>query len=324
MNAKTGARVVIIDGGYASYEVEERLLGALNAEVILSPCEGDISSVKAATAEADAVLVRESPVDADTIKAMERCRVIVRYGIGVDNIDLAAARSRRIYVANVPDYGAEEVSDHALALLMAVSRRVVTRDAAVRRGVWNVGQQEQMYRLSGRTLGLIGYGRIAQAFERKMRGLAVARVLVHDPYFKGSSAAEKVELDPLCQQSDFISLHAPLTPATAHIINAARFALMKPTAILINTARGGLIDQSALVEALHNQRIFGAGIDVFETEPPARDNPLFGFANAVLSDHTAWYSEESVTELQTKAAEEVVRVLRGEQPKHWVNPWSDN
>jgi D-3-phosphoglycerate dehydrogenase len=180
-----------------------------------------------------------------------------------------------------------------------------------------------MYRISGQTLGLVGYGRIAQAFERKMRGLGVARVLVHDPYLNRATAAEKVELDQLCEQSDFISLHAPLTGETAHIINAARLALMKPTGILINTARGGLIDQSALVEALRNQRIFGAGIDVFETEPPARDNPIFGLANAVLSDHTAWYSEESVTELQTKAAEEVVRVLRGEQPKHWVNPWSN-
>ena len=132
---------------------------------------------------------------------------------------------------------------------------------------------------------------------------------------------KKVELDRLCEQSDFISLHAPLTPDTAHIINGARLALRKPTAILVNTARGGLVDQSALVEALRNQRIFGAGVDVFETEPPLRDNPLFGLANAVLSDHTAWYSEESVTELQTKAAEEVVRVFRGEQPKHWVNHW---
>jgi D-3-phosphoglycerate dehydrogenase len=326
MSANTRSRAVIIDGGYASYRVEERILGALNADVVLDPCEGDASRVKAATAEADAVLVRESPIDADTIAGMDRCRVIVRYGIGVDNIDLGAAGRRRIYVANVPDYGTEEVSDHALALLMAVARRIVTRDAAVRRGAWNIGQQENIYRISGRTLGLVGYGRIAHAFERKMRALGIARVLVYDPYIDVSSfpGVERLELDRLCEQSDFISLHAPLTPDTARMIDAARFALMKPTAILINTARGALIDQTALVETMRNRGIFGAGIDVFETEPPAHDNPLFGLDNVILSDHTAWYSEESVAELQTKAAEEVARVLRGEEPEHWVNRWQEH
>jgi D-3-phosphoglycerate dehydrogenase len=245
----------------------------------------------------------------------------VRYGIGIDNIDLDAARSRQIFVANVPDYGAEEVSDQALALLYGVVRRVAARDRAVREGAWNVSRHERMYRVAGRTLGLVGYGRIAKAFERKMRGCGVARVLVSDPYASPAPAIEIVDLDTLCRDADYISVHAPLVPATQHLIDRRRISLMKPTAIVINTARGPLIDEEALIAALAAGRIFGAGLDVYEHEPPRRDHPLFGFANVVLSDHTGWYSEESVTELQTKAAEEVARVLRGERPRHWVNPW---
>jgi D-3-phosphoglycerate dehydrogenase / 2-oxoglutarate reductase len=314
-------RVVIVDGGYESYDIEKRILAQLDAEVIIDPCHGDPVRVKIATAEADAVLVRESPVDAEAIAGMRRCRIIARYGIGVDNVDLAAARQRGIYVANVPDYGVEEVSDHALALLLSVARRTVTRDAAVRGGAWNVSPGQKMYRIAGRALGLIGYGRIARALERKMRPLGVARVLVYDPVLEAGAFAgvERVDLNSLCEQSDFISLHAPLTPDTLHIINSTRIALMKPTAILVNTARGGLIEETALVDALRSRRIFGAGIDVFEHEPPGKHHAWFALDNVVLSDHTAWYSEESVADLQTKAAEEVARVLRGEPPRHWVN-----
>jgi D-3-phosphoglycerate dehydrogenase len=317
-------RVVVVDGGYESYDIEQRILAPLDADVIVDPCHGDPARIKIATAEADAVLVRDSPIDAETIARMSRCRIIARYGIGVDNVDLAAAQERGIFVANVPDYGVEEVSDHALALLMSVARRTVTRDHAVRGGAWNVSRGEKMYRIAGRTLGLVGYGRIARALERKMRGLGVSRVLVFDPFVEAGalSGVESVDLNSLCQQSDFISLHAPLTSDTARVINSARLALMKPTAILVNTARGGLIDETALVEALRSKRIFGAGIDVFQPEPPGRDHPLFALDNVVVSDHTAWYSEESVADLQTKAAEEIARVFQDEPPKHWVNRWT--
>jgi len=317
-------RVVVVDGGYESYDIEQRVLAPLDADVIVDPCHGDPARLKAATGEADAVLVRDSPIDAETIACMRRCRIIVRYGIGVDNVDLLAAQQRGIFVANVPDYGAEEVSDHALTLLMSVARRSVTRDHAVRGGAWNVSPGEKMYRIAGRALGLVGYGRIARALERKMRGMGVVRALVYDPLLEPSAFAdvESVDLNSLCQQSDFISLHAPFTRDTSHIINSTRIALMKPTAILVNTARGGLIDETALIEALRSKRIFGAGIDVFEHEPPCPDHPLFALDNVVLSDHTAWYSEESAAELQTKAAEEVARVLQGEPPRHWVNRWT--
>jgi D-3-phosphoglycerate dehydrogenase len=317
-------RVVVVDGGYESYDIEKRVLAPLDADVIIDPCHGDPARIKVATAEADAVMVRESPIDAEAIASMRRCQIIARYGIGVDNVDLAAARERGIFVSNVPDYGVEEVSDHALALLLSVTRRIVTRDRAVRSGAWNVSPGEKIYRISGRVLGLVGYGRVARAFARKMRGLGVARVLVYDPLLEASAFAgvESVGLNSLCQESDFISLHAPLTRDTSHIINSTHIALMKPTAILVNTARGGLIEERALVEALRSRRIFGAGIDVFEHEPPGKNHLLFALDNVVLSDHTAWYSEESIADLQTKAAEEVARVLQGEPPKHWVNRWT--
>jgi D-3-phosphoglycerate dehydrogenase len=314
--------VTVIDGGYDSYDTERRILAPFDVEVVLRDCNRDAAMVAQAVRDADAVLVRESPVTAAAIAGMARCKAIVRYGIGVDNIDQSAARERRIYVANVPDYGAEEVSDQAIALLLAVVRRVAARDRAVRDGAWNVSRAERMYRVAGRTLGLVGYGRIARTFEGKMRGMGVARVLAHDPFVKEAAGVELVALDTLCREADYISLHAPLTPGTRHLIDGRRLALMKPTAILVNTARGPLIDAAALVTALRERRIFGAGIDVYEDEPPRKDNPLFALDSVVLSDHNGWYSEESVAELQTKAAQEVARVFRGEPPKHWLNPWA--
>ncbi|HSD40782.1 MAG TPA: C-terminal binding protein [Burkholderiales bacterium] len=314
--------VAVVDGGYDSYDIERRILAPFDAEVVLRDCKRDRARVVESVRDADAVLVRESPITAEAVARMARCKVIVRYGIGVDNIDQAAARERRIYVANVPDYGAEEVSDQAIALLLAVARRVATRDRAVRAGAWNVSRAEPMYRVAGRALGLVGYGRIARAFERKMRGMGVARVLVADPFAAGAPGVEHVDLATLCGEADYISIHAPLTPQTVHLIGRGEFAAMKPTAIVVNTARGPLLDEAALIEALRERRIFGAGIDVYESEPPRPDHPLFALDNAVLSDHNGWYSEESVAELQTKAAEEVARVFGGKPPKHWLNRWA--
>ncbi|HRK23709.1 MAG TPA: C-terminal binding protein [Beijerinckiaceae bacterium] len=314
-------RVVVVDDGYDSYDTERAVLAAAGATLELRPCRGQAERVVMAIADADAILVRESPVSAAAIAAAPRLRAIVRYGIGVDNVDRNAASERRIYVANVPDYGTEDVSDHALALLMAVARRIVTRDRAVRAGGWFTGSSEKMYRPFGRTLGLVGYGRIARAFERRMRALGVGRVLVHDPFADLPASAEAVTMERLCAESDYVSLHAPLTPATRHILNAARIALLKPTAIIVNTSRGPLIDEVALVEALSAGRIFGAGLDVFECEPPTRNNPLLTMTNVVLADHAGWYSEESVADLQKKAAEEVARILSGKPPRHWINPW---
>ncbi|ARQ13792.1 D-2-hydroxyacid dehydrogenase protein (plasmid) [Rhizobium etli] len=316
--------VVILDEGYGGTEIEEAVLASFDARVVERPCYGRAAEVRRAVIGADAVLVRESPVDAEAIAAMPACRAIVRYGVGVDNIDRATAASRGIYVANVPDYGVEEVSDHALALLFAVARRVVSRDRAVRRGAWNIARAEPMYRLRGGTLGLIGYGRIAGAFHRKARALGYDRTLVFDPFMKTApDGIELSSLETLCAEADVISLHAPLTPDTHHIIRRERLALMKPNAILINTSRGGLVDTAALHQALAEQRIFGAGLDVFEEEPPRPDNPLLSLQNVVVSDHTGWYSEESVRDLRRKASEEIARIFNDEKPLNWVNRWDD-
>lgn len=322
MSSSPCPKVVVIDSGYDSYEVEAAIVRQAGGSLEISPCDGDAIKVEQVARGAAGLLVRESPVTRVALLGMKPGGAVVRYGVGVDNIDLATATDRRIYVANVPDYGVDEVSDHALALLLAVTRRIVSRDQAVRLGAWNVARKEAMHRLRGRTLGLIGFGRIAQAFLRKARELGFARTLVVDPNLEQSPAGiTLVDLSTLCAEADVISLHAPLLESTRHVIDRATLARMKPTSIIINTSRGGLIDEAALAEALHEGRLFGAGLDVFEKEPPAQESPLFQAPNMVMSDHTAWYSEEAVADLQRKAAEEVARVLAGGEPLHWINRW---
>ena len=313
-------RAVMIDEGYETYETETRLLAEAGCSFEEIPCANDPARIADAVAGADAVLLREAPLPRSAIEGMTCGKVIVRYGAGVDNVDLTAARDKGIKVANVPDYGVEEVSDQALALLMAVVRRVPGRDRNVRDGAWNVARREPMYRLAGRTLGICGYGRIGRAFHRKAAGLGFARTLVHDPYMTAPDGdAEPVDLATLCRQADIVSLHMPLTEETRHMIDAERLSSIPRGAVLINVSRGGLIDEDALAGSLESGHLYGAGLDVFEQEPPDLSHPLFGLSNLITSDHTGWYSEESVAELQRKAAEEIVRVLKGEEPRNWVN-----
>lgn len=317
-------RVVIINAHYPDYEAEREILASFGATVEHVDAGADPVKIAAAARDADAVMTRETRIPADAIAGMTRCKVIVRYGVGVDNIDLAAARARGICVANVPDYGSVEVASHALALLMGVSRRLVQRDRAVRNGVWGVGAAEKMYSLQGRTLGIVGYGRIGRAFRQLCSGLGFGRTLVCDPFVtRPEDGTECVDLDTLCRESDVISLHAPMTRDNYHLIGAERLAMMKPTAILINTSRGGLVDEPALALALQTGKLFGAGIDVYEKEPPGTAHPFFGLANVIVTDHTGWYSEESLKDLQRKAAQEVARVFAGERPHSWVNRWED-
>jgi len=313
-------RVVIVDGGYDTYDRERAELEPLGAEVVLEDCRGDVPALRASVADADAVLIRTTPVDAETIAGMRQCRAMVRYGVGVDSIDLSAARAAGIKVANVPDYGIEEVSDQAVALLLAVNRQIARRDRDLRTGGWDFATPEPVYRLRGATLGIVGYGRIARAFRRKMAGFEPARVLVHDPALSDwPDDVEAADFDTLCAAADYISLHCPLVLATHHLIDAGAMAAMKPGVVVINTARGGLIDETALADALNAGQVRGAGIDVFETEPPPRDHPLFGQDNVVLSDHRGWFSEQAIADLQRKAAQEVRRVLEGGDPLNWVN-----
>ena len=314
-------RVVALDDGYAAYDQEQRLLGEAGARFDLEPCRGQAEAALASVRGADVVLVRESPVPRHVIAAMDRCKAIIRYGIGIDNIDLQAARERGIVVANVPDYGTDEVSTQTLALALAVVRRLRLHDAEVRSGRWSTGVLQPMYRLRGRTLGLVGFGRIARMTLEKFSGFGFGRVLVNDPHARLPEGVEAASVDDICREADMISLHAPLTPETRHLIDERRIGLMRPTAIVVNTSRGGLVDLDALHRALAAGRILGAGLDVFEHEPPDPQHPIFGLDNVAVTNHIGWYSEEAMRELQRKAAEEAVRVLRGQRPLHWVNPW---
>jgi D-3-phosphoglycerate dehydrogenase len=319
-------KVVVVSLGYASYTTEREILKSADAELVLVPrdCLSE-DEVIAAAGGADAILVREAPVSARVIDALPRCRAIVRYGVGVDNIDLEHARRRRIYVANVPGYGTEEVSDHAAALLLACVRRLCTRDANLRQGRFETDIREPILRTTGKTLGLIGYGRIGRALHRKWKGFLPRRVLVFDPDAQPEAiregGAEAVELDTLLTESDYISLHAPLTPQSRHIINTETLGKMKPGVIIVNTARGELIDEKALAAALADGRVSAAGLDVFEQEPLGADHPFIGLPNVVLSGHVGWYSRDAVQELQTRGAQEIVRVLSGGVPQCWVNRW---
>jgi D-3-phosphoglycerate dehydrogenase len=257
------------------------------------------------------------------IENLERCKIIARYGIGVDNVDLVAASRARILVTNVPDYCIDEVSDHALALLLALARRITMAHGTVKAGTWEIVAHADIRRLHGQALGLLGFGKIAKALASKVKPLGM-KVLVYDPYLApaliAQHGAEAVDLNRLLAEADAISIHVPLSPDTHNIIGQRELARMKPTAFLINTSRGGIVDEHALAAALTAKRLGGAALDVLSVEPPPADHPLRQAPNIILTPHLAFYSRESVIELQTKAAEEVARALKGEPPRSPVNP----
>ncbi|ORM71554.1 C-terminal binding protein [Pantoea rwandensis] len=317
-------KIVVLEPGYEHYQEEIKVLAAFNPEFIVVPKSASQEERAKALLQADALMIREAPLPLEYIALLDKCQAIVRYGVGVDNVDLAAAKEKGIYVANVPDYGSEDVAEHALALLLAATRRITSRNTQVHAGQWNIGQAEPMYRLSGKVLGIVGFGRIARCLAAKASGIGFSRMLVCDPLLNDADAmaagVEKVTLEQLCQQADLISLHVPLSEKTRHLIGAEQLALMKPTTIVVNTSRGGLIDENALYQALIENRLFAAGLDVFEQEPVRQDHPLLTLPNVICTDHTAWFTEESVTELQRKAAQEVLRIFEGNKPLNWVNP----
>ena len=317
---------LVIEPGYADHSIERDLL--LQVGVVLRRLPADLPAGQRndLLAGARILFVRDTRFDAQLLAFCTNALGLVRYGVGVDGVDLEAARAQKIMVANIPDYGADiEVADHTLALYLAVARRIVTRDAAVRRGTWGVGQAELVHRIAGQTLGLVGYGRIAKAVHRRFRAFGIQDVLIHDPFLSREQAAsngvELVELPELAARSDIISLHAPGGDPAKPLVDQSFLARMKKGAILINTSRGSHVDETALAAALSSGHLMGAGLDVLSKEPPARDNPLLQLNQVVLSDHTGWYSEATVSTLQRRAGEEAVRILRGEKPLNWVNPW---
>lgn len=314
-------RVVITDHGFPNLRHEEDVVAAAGGELVVAQCKTP-EEVLAAAREADALLVQWAPVNAAVIAGLSRCKVIVRYGIGYDNVDIAAAKARGIPVCNVPDYGVHEVAEHAVSMAVALARQLPSLDARLRAGTWKITPDRQMPSLREMTFATAGFGRIARSAHHMIRGFDGKRI-AYDPFVPADVMAmegvEKVEIEDLFTRADIISLHLPLTAETKHFVNAERLKEMKSTAIIVNTARGPLIDTVALAAALKNDQIAGAGIDVFETEPLPADHPLRSAPRAILTSHVAWYSESSIPRLQRLAGEEVARGLKGEPLKNQVN-----
>jgi D-3-phosphoglycerate dehydrogenase len=314
-------RVIITDTVFGSTEPEQEVLGDL-ADLELSPAADEQTLLNAA-ADADALLNCYAKLTPDLLRSLKRCRIIARYGIGVDTVPLNVASDAGIMVTNVPDYCIDEVSDHALALLLNLARGIGRATLATRSGDWDIGVVQPLYRLRGRTLAILGFGRIGRALAEKARPLGV-RIVAFDQYVPHdairASGVEPLGLQEALEQADLVSIHVPLTDETRHLISSEALGWMKPGAYIVNTSRGPVIDTSALVAALEAGRLAGAGLDVVEPEPLPSDHRLRHMPNVLLTPHTAFYSEESQRELQRRAAEEVARVLRGERPRSLVNP----
>ncbi|HET8740004.1 MAG TPA: C-terminal binding protein [Acidimicrobiia bacterium] len=312
----TGFKVVVSDQVFPSVEIERTLLADIGADLVVAT--GDVDEVLEVASDADAILNTYLPWSAVSIGRLSRCRIIARYGIGVDNVDLAAAREAGIVVTNVPDYSVEEVATHGLALILASVRKIVAADRSVRAGQWSVDQFRPIHRLSTLTVGLVGYGRIGRRIAAPLEALG-ATIIAHDPYLTpGPDLPPLMTLDELLERADVISLHLPLTDETRGIIGEARLGKVKPGAVLVNTSRGPLVDLSALGDALRAGRLAAAALDVFESEPvdPAR---IADIPNLIATPHMAYYSEEALEESQRKAATQVIKVLTGQEPDYQVN-----
>jgi len=304
-------------------ELEREVLKAIDDVKIITTSGLTTPDALEAANQADALMVTIQEVSAELIAQMPNCRLISRVGTGLDAINIPSATEHHIWVANVPDYSIDEVSTHALTLLLMQARSMndLTRAVEQKRW-WDPAHIRPVQRLQGQTLGIVAYGRIGQALATKAKGLGL-KVMVYDPYMSAdrihADGVQPVDFVTLLSSSDYISLHAPLTDSTRNLINADALTQMKPTAFLINTARGPLVDESALLAAVRSGQIAGAAIDVFAVEPPPPDHPFLHEERIIVTPHAAWYSEQSKIDVRVKGAEEVVRVLKGEPPRFPVN-----
>lgn len=313
-------KVVITDSNFSDISIEKELAADANVELEVAHAESPTDVIEAAS-DADGLIAQYAELPEEVFAEIPDLQVVGRYGIGVDSVDLDAATEAGVQVLNVPEYCLDEVSTHAIALLLACARKIPRFDAAVKSGMWDWTIGKPIHRLAGSTFGLIGFGSIAQAVARKASALGL-ELLVYDPYLSEDAIAakggRKVEFDALLSESDFLSVHVPLTEETTSLIDRTAFERMKETAYIVNTARGGIIDTEALVRALEDGEIAGAGLDVLPEEPPD-DSPLLERDDVVLTPHVAWYSEDSQIELRRTITEDVLRVLAGEVPHNLVN-----
>lgn len=285
------------------------------------------SELIAKTRDADVVVVNMARITPGVIAGWTRCKVLIRHGAGYDNIDVPACTKAGVVVEYMPDYCQHEVAEQAIALMLACARKIVwsrrVLDDAVARGQWDFRPIIPMARIDGRTIGITGCGRIGSLVYQKLRGFGV-KFLVCDPYLKPERkrelGIETVDLETLCRHSDFVTLHPPLNNETRHLVNARVLSWMKPSAFLVNTSRGAVVDVVALAEALRNRQIAGAAIDVFEKEPPPKDYPLLGLDNAIVTPHLSWYSADAERSIREKIVQAIDMFLKGTGPRLPINP----
>ena len=317
-------KIVFLDKGYfPSIRPMQEAVSPIGGEIIDVTVKTD-EDIIAAAKDADAVLHILPKVQRKAIESFERCKLIIRMGIGYDEVDVEAATEKGIMVCNVADYCQDEVSDHALTLLLCAVRKVKIFDENVRAGKWGWRHTRPMHEIRGKTLGLVAFGKIPRCLVPKAQGLGL-KVIAYDPYlyddiFAKWDVERRLDLDVLMAESDFVSVHAPFTRETKGMIGETEFRKMKPTAYFVNTSRGPVVDEEALLKALHEEVIAGAALDVMVEEPVPTTSPLLKAPNLILTPHASWYTERSVEAVVQKAMADVVRALQGKRPKNLVNP----
>lgn len=314
--------VLITDYNFPDTSIEREVFAEAGIDVVESDVQSPEGVVREATAsDVDALLIQFANITEEVFCALPDLVAVGRYGIGYDTIDVGSATDHGVPVLNVPAYCKDEVAEHAVALILACERNVSAYDSQVGRGTWDWKEGRPLFRIAGRTLGLVGFGTIPRTLVEKVAGFEF-ELLVFDPYVDadeiGALDGVKVSFDDLLTASDIVSVHTPLTPETESLFDASAFERMNDDAVLVNTARGAVVDPNALYEALEAGEIRRAGIDVMPQEPPD-DSPLLDLDDAIVTPHTAWYSEDSIRNLRRTIATDLVRALRGDDPENVVN-----
>jgi len=310
--------VIVTEAPYFS-ESMQGILKEVNAELKLAPCT-TATEVLSRTSEADVIITTKADFSRPVIEHLNRCRFILRCGIGMDNFDIEAATARGILIANLPDWYVEDLSNHIMAFILDSARKITLTDRLVRRGEYSPGKIKPIRQLKNCVVGFVGFGKNARSLLPKLKPFRL-RLLVYDPYTSNlPQDVESVDLNALLTQSDFVTINCPLTEETKGLIGEHELKLMKSEAYIINSARGSIVDEGALISALEQKKIAGVATDVLAKEPVTSDHPLLQFDNVTITPHIAWYSEESLEEARIKAAENVVRFIKGDLPSHPLNP----
>ncbi len=320
-------KALITDYVWPNIDVESEVLRAAGVEPVVAPDTSEDTLAGLAT-DADIIMFCFAQVTGNVLKSAAKCMVASRYGIGVDNIDIPTATELGIVVTNVPDYCMDEVTDHAIGMILALNRRLGQHDAQVKAGGWaGVSLDQPMHRTRGATLGILGFGRIGRSIASKAVGFGM-NLIAYDPLIEpgqnipidAENSTEITTFEDVLKRSHFITVHTPLTPETEGMIGPDELNSMMPGSIIVNCARGGIIQEQALANALHSGHLAGAGIDVVEPAPPPDDHPLLGAPNIIITPHTAFFSQASTIELERRTAQEALRVLNGNHPQNLINP----